>query len=667
MDSLVKKSFELIDHFGTASPTWSLSFDSDTMEWSDTADKVITTSRLTPQQAQTIRDLSGETRHLTMEVPLFGEQTQLHLVGKKVGGNRWEGKAADSMDTHTVALDLSASLAFAEQVVAESNTLMIILDSLGNIQRFNRLCEEVTGVREAEVIGRNAFDLFITDDAREASKSNIKSFFETGLTSEVERPIKTKAGRRLIMWRNKLITNRLNPDKRYIICSGTDITEERLAQTRLQELASTDTLTGLPNRHAVYELIDTLLTESQSSFAILFLDLDNFKTVNDHYGHIVGDSLIQLVAKRIQPYLVEGDTLARLGGDEFLIVAKNKTEQEIATLAHTITRALKVTLKLTTIEVFSSASMGIAMYPTHGATRDILIQYADTAMYSAKEHDRGSFRFFEESMNEKLSEYVWLDRNLRKALDNNEFELYYQPKINLVTGKPTCVEALIRWNSPERGLISPLQFIPFAEESGLIAPLGAWVLRTAAKQAATWHAMGIHLRIAVNVSARQLRSDAIITDLTDALTAADLSFCPLDIELTESCLAQDETLAYSLIARFRALGAGVHLDDFGTGYSSLSQLGRLPLDVLKLDRSFISNIEADERVQSLVRAMVAVGQELGLMIVAEGVETPAQAQFLANIGVNYAQGYLYSKPVRAAELTAWMPTHSHPVMEVLAA
>jgi cyclic di-GMP phosphodiesterase Gmr len=247
-----------------------------------------------------------------------------------------------------------------------------------------------------------------------------------------------------------------------------------------------------------------------------------------------------------------------------------------------------------------------------------------------------------------------LDRNLRKALDAGELELYYQPKVCLKTGETTCVEALIRWNSPERGLVSPLSFIPYAEESGLILPLGVWVLQTAAKQAAEWESKGLHLRIAVNVSARQLRTDAIVGELISALKMAGLDHCPLDIELTESCLAQDEGLALNLITQFRELGAGLHLDDFGTGYSSLSQLGRLPLDVIKLDRSFISTIQGNSQAQALVRAMVAVAQELNLIIVAEGVETELQKLFLARIGVDYSQGYLHSRPVRALEIETWM-------------
>ncbi|MDO8416507.1 MAG: cyclic di-GMP phosphodiesterase [Agitococcus sp.] len=653
MTTRATPSFELIDHFGTAGPGWSLTSDSDTLQLTGVEAKTLTTVRLSTLQASTLRTLAGETAYISMEVTLFGEQTHLHLVGKKVGPELWEGTAAENTDTATVVSDLSASLAFAEQVVSESNTLIIILDKNCHIQRFNRLCEEVTGVQESDVIGRNALDLFITNDARDASKANIKSFFEKGLASGVERPINTKTGQRLILWRNKLVTNRRNPDSQYVICSGTDITEERLAKDRLVELANTDTLTGLPNRHAVYEQLDILITAPNVVFGVLFLDLDNFKTVNDHYGHVIGDSLIQLVARTIQTCLSTNDRLARLGGDEFLILAKNQTKDEISALALLITTRLRDMLQLNNIEVYSSASMGIAMFPEHGNTRDILIRHADTAMYAAKAQDPGTYRFFDVAMNNKVSEYVWLDRNLRKALVSNELELYYQPKVNLATGETTCVEALIRWNSPERGLISPLNFIPYAEESGLIVPLGAWVLRTAAKQAAEWHAKGLFLRIAVNVSARQLRTDEVIAELEAALLLAKLDYCPIDIELTESCLAQDEAFAYSLIERFRALGAGVHLDDFGTGYSSLSQLGRLPLDVIKLDRSFIATIHESDRAQALVRAMVAVAQELGLAIVAEGVETAVQEQFLARIGVTYSQGYLHSRPLRAADLELW--------------
>jgi cyclic di-GMP phosphodiesterase Gmr len=282
-----------------------------------------------------------------------------------------------------------------------------------------------------------------------------------------------------------------------------------------------------------------------------------------------------------------------------------------------------------------------------------LVRSADMAMYAAKDDGRNTYRFFSQEMDLKVSEYVWLDTNLRKALDEGQFELYYQPKQSLTTGRVESVEALIRWNSPERGMIAPNHFIPYAEESGLINPIGKWVMETAARQAAQWRQKDIPLRIAINLSARQFQHLTLLDDFKMALLAADVYPSALDLELTESCLIEDEALALKLISQFKEMGAEVHLDDFGTGYSSLSQLSRLPLDVLKLDRSFIHSIHNDIRAQRLLRSMVAVAQELQLKIVAEGVETQDQAEFLRSIGVELAQGFLFAKPMPANEMEQW--------------
>jgi cyclic di-GMP phosphodiesterase Gmr len=321
---------------------------------------------------------------------------------------------------------------------------------------------------------------------------------------------------------------------------------------------------------------------------------------------------------------------------------------------------------LTRAEVHTGCSLGIAMYPEHGMSLEELVRSADTAMYVAKEEGRQTFRVFTPEMNNKVRDFMWLDTNMRRAFEENQFELYYQPKVSLATGRIESVEALVRWNHPERGVVSPAAFIPFAEESGLIVPLGKWVMNAAAKQAGAWKKQDLDIRVAINLSARQLRSPSIIEDFTHAILSNDASPSLVDLELTESCLVEDEKLAHRLIRMFRELGAQVHLDDFGTGYSSLSQLARLPLDVLKLDGSFIQSIHTDAKAQALVRSMVAVGHELNLRIVAECVETEEQAEFLRKIGVDYAQGYLFGKPMRASDFQAWMPSSKNKVLGLVA-
>jgi len=659
---------QLYTHFGTANPFWRLTADSNTLHLTGQDDRVATIGvELTAEQAESIRGLSGVTSSLALDVKIFGSPQRLHLVGRKIDGWEWGGNAAHYDDTATVAKGLQGGLTFAEQVVSEVNSLVIILDSQGKIKRFNRLCEEVTGMLEANLVGKNAHELFIPKEVRDVSWDAISEFFQNQIAYEVVRPIVTKKGVRQIHWRNKIMRSGTGVDEAYLVCSGTDITEEQAAKARLFELANKDVLTGLPNRHAIEEHITASVTAPEPApFGLIFLDLDNFKTVNDHYGHVTGDVLIKQVGRALQEVIAPADIVARLGGDEFLIVVNTGSQLEVEATAQRILNRMTAPFNLTRAEVYSGCSLGIAMFPEHGATLVDLVRSADTAMYVAKEAGKQLFRVFSPEMNKKVSEYMWLDTNMRRALEKNQFELYYQPKVSLASGAIDSVEALIRWNHPERGLVSPAAFIPYAEESGLIVPLGKWVLETAAKQASAWKKQGLNVRIAVNISARQLRVPTLLEDFTHAILSNDVSPSLLDLELTESCLVEDEKLAHRLIRMFRELGAQVHLDDFGTGYSSLSQLSRLTLDVLKLDGSFIKSIHTDAKAQALVRSMVAVGHELNLKIVAECVETEEQAEFLRNIGVDYAQGYLYGKPMQVSDFEAWMPSAKNKVLRLVA-
>lgn len=638
--------------FGTRSPFWQLSADSDALQLEGVKGTANMVVALAAEQAEQIRAFTGVTSHLDVDVSLYGEHQRLSLVGKKNGSSSWSGTASDYMDTPAVAKDLTLGLEFAEQVISEVNSLVVIIDHNSNLLRFNKLCEEVTGLREQDVIGKNAHS-FMPPAEQGPSRANINNFFETSLSYEVEREINTLNGVRKILWRNKFVQSGSGPNERYLVCSGTDVTEERKAQARLLELATVDMLTRLPNRHAIYERIELCLQEAKQ-FGILFLDLDNFKQVNDHYGHLVGDRLIQAVALTLRDCMRQGEIVGRLGGDEFLVLIENTTIAQLEEMAQRITERLKAPINLGLIEVYSGCSIGIAVCPDHGESLEQLIRSADTAMYVAKDAGKRTYRVFSSEMVDKAAEQVWLDSNLRKALvATDQLSLYYQPKVCLKTGAVRTVEALIRWDSPERGRLSPLQFIPYAEESGLIVPLGRWVMQTAAKQAALWQAQGLDMRIAVNLSARQLCDSTIVQDFADALRQAGLIRCLIDLEFTESCLI-DETLAHALILQFRTMGAQVHLDDFGTGYSSLSKLARLPLDSIKLDQSFISSISEDLTSQAVVRAMVAVAQQLNIQVVAEGVETESQADFLKSIEVDSAQGYLYAKPMPVKEFEDWL-------------
>ncbi|CAM7636787.1 cyclic di-GMP phosphodiesterase [Lelliottia nimipressuralis] len=645
----------LFRYMGTHSPWWRLTADSNALhlaasENSDTTQVIA----LSDDQAELIRQLTVITSSITLTLSLYGTDVPVHLVGRKINKKEWAGTASAWNDTPSVARDLVQGLSFAEQVVSEANSVIVILDQQGNIQRFNRLSEEYTGMKEQEVIGQNVFKLFMSRSEAAASKRNISGFFRNGSSYEVERWIKTRKGQRLFLFRNKFVHSGSGKNEIFLICSGTDITEERRAQERLRVLANTDTITGLPNRNAIHELIsDAIDTRGEAQVGVVYLDLDNFKKVNDAYGHMFGDQLLQAVALAILSCLEEGQVLARLGGDEFIVLATNTSQSTLEAMASRILTRLRQPFRIGLIEIYTGCSLGISLAPQHGTDRESIIRNPDTAMYTAKESGRGKFCVFSPEMNQRVFEYLWLDTNLRKALDNDQLLIHYQPKITW-RGEVRSLEALVRWQSPERGLIPPLEFISYAEESGLIVPLGRWVMLDVVRQVAKWRDKGINLRVAVNVSARQLADQTIFSDLKQALKDLHFEYCPIDVELTESCLIENEELALSVIQQFSQLGAQIHLDDFGTGYSSLSQLARFPIDAIKLDQVFVRDIHKQSISQSLVRAIVAVAQALNLQVIAEGVESAKEDAFLTKNGVNERQGFLFAKPMPAAAFERWL-------------
>lgn len=641
--------------FGTNSPHWRLKSDSDALLFAEdeSADTHVVIP-LTPSQANLLRAMTVITSSVNLTVSYYGEPLPMHLVGRRVNQTEWAGSASAWGDTESVARDLALGLSFAEQVVSEANSVIVILDQRGNIQRFNRKSEEYTGLKEQEVIGRNVFQLFMTRQEAASSRRNISGFFRDGNSYEVERWVKTRQGQRLFLFRNKFVHSGSGKNEIYLICSGTDITEERRAQERLRVLANTDSITGLPNRNAINNAIaEALAEEVQQQIGIVYLDLDNFKKVNDAYGHMFGDQLLKAVSLAILSCLAKNQTLARLGGDEFLVLAVGASMEELEAMAMRILDRLRQPFRIGLIEVYSGCSIGIALSPQHGEDRESLIRNADTAMYTAKESGRGKFCIFAAEMNKRVFEYLWLDTNLRKALEHNQLILHYQPKLDRA-GQVHSVEALVRWISPERGLVSPADFIAYAEESGLIVPLGRWVMLNALEQILAWRKKGIDLRVAVNVSPRQLIDESIYTDLKCALVKAKLESSPIDIELTESSLIENEKQALALMEQFRQLGAEVHLDDFGTGYSSLSQLARVPINAIKLDQSFIRGVNSQPVSQSLVRAIVAVAKALNLQVIAEGIETAEEEQFIMASGVDARQGFLYARPMPADALEQWL-------------
>ncbi|MBJ9059612.1 cyclic di-GMP phosphodiesterase [Citrobacter freundii] len=654
----VRELITLYSYVGTNNPYWRLSEDCNILHFSvEETSEADQTIELSPEQAERIREMTVITSSLLMTLPIEDDNIPVHLVGRKINKREWAGSASAWDDTPSVARDLAHDLSFAEQVVSEANSVIVILDRMGNIQRFNRLCEEYTGLKEREVIGQSVFTLFMSRREAAASRRNIEVFFREGNSYEVERWVKTCKGQRLFLFRNKFVHNGSGKNEIFLICSGTDITEERRAQERLRVLANTDSITGLPNRNAIHNLISNAIENAgDTQVGIVYLDLDNFKKVNDAYGHMFGDQLLQSVSLAILSCLSENQLLARFGGDEFIVLATETSQGSLEATASRILTRLRQPFRIGLIEIYTGCSIGISLAPQHGQDCESVIRNADTAMYTAKEGGRGQFCVFSPEMNQRVFEYLWLDTNLRKALENDQLVIHYQPKITW-RGEVRSLEALVRWQSPERGLIPPLEFISYAEESGLIVPLGRWVILDVVRQIAKWRAKGINLRVAVNVSARQLADQTLFTDLKQVLHELDFEYCPIDVELTESSLIENEQLALSVIQQFSQMGAQIHLDDFGTGYSSLSQLARFPLDAIKLDQTFVRDVHKQPVSQSLVRAIVAVAQALNLQVIAEGVESAKEDAFLTKNGVNERQGFLFAKPMPAAAFERWYRRH----------
>jgi diguanylate cyclase (GGDEF)-like protein len=437
-----------------------------------------------------------------------------------------------------------------------------------------------------------------------------------------------------------------------------DVTEQRRVQEKIRTLAHYDSLTGLSNRRRFMEQLERAqynARENGHCMALLYMDLDRFKRINDTLGHTAGDELLQGVSDILSDQVRTTDVVlcgfsdddsevSRLGGDEFAILLTRISSQEAAgQVAARILDALGTPISVEGHEIVTTASIGIAVYPDHGEDVETLVKHADRAMYDAKERGRNNYRYFSTALAEGALKRLTIESNLRAAIENGEMRLQYQPRVEMATGRITGAEALARWNHPSIGAVPPKEFIPLAEETGLIVPLGEWVLRTACAQRRAWLEAGLEeLRVSVNVSTVQFRDPNLISAVSSALTEVDLDPSHLELEITESLVLQDDEVTATILRDLRAMGFRIALDDFGTGYSSLSYLARFPLDILKLDRSFVRDVTMNESARGIATAVISMAHVLGLLVVAEGVDERAQANFLKEQGCDELQGFLVS-------------------------
>lgn len=436
--------------------------------------------------------------------------------------------------------------------------------------------------------------------------------------------------------------------------TGSDITARKMTEQRVHHVAQHDVLTGLPNRSLLQDRLGQAVAYANRSgypVWVMLIDLDRFKFVNDSMGHKAGDVLLMTIAARLRSSLRDTDTVARLSGDEFVVILSEHAEEPLhADIVQRVMDSVARPVMLGTKEFFVTCSIGVAAYPSDGTPADSLIEHADIAMYRAKKLGRNNFQFYTPAMNEESLERVRIESALRNALERNEFVLHYQPQVDLKTGQIVGMEALIRWKHPELGMVPPSRFVGVAEDTGLIVPIGAWVMRTACAQNKAWQEAGLgRLRVAVNLSARQFSATDLVPGIEQVLADTGLDPACLELELTESLFMSDVTPAVELLHRMKALGVKLSIDDFGTGYSSFSYLSRFPIDVLKIDRSFVNDITHDANDAAIVASIIALAHNLRLAVIAEGVETAEQLDYLRHQGCDEMQGYYFSRPLPVQE------------------
>jgi diguanylate cyclase (GGDEF)-like protein/PAS domain S-box-containing protein len=574
-----------------------------------------------------------------------------HIVNKPLEHGGWVATIEDITERRNLEQERDRNYAFLREIIDHIPTQITVKDARD--RRYvlaNSVAEAQFGLPHEEIVGKTCFDLFKKPLAeRITSDDDLSLQSRESLFIDEHQWKSATLGRRYLTSKRIAIRDK-DGDPRYIINVVEDVTERRRANEKIAHMAHYDALTDLPNRVLFREQIELELGKAAAGgqFALLYIDIDEFKGINDSLGHHVGDELLKNVAARIRGCLKENDLIARLGGDEFAVIRTAITgKADVVEFVMRLHEAIRQPYQCLGHQLSTDASIGIALAPQDGTDLDQLIKNADLAMYGAKAEGRRTYRFFEASMDASAKARLSMQQDLRQAMADGGFEIHYQPLVNLESGEVSGCEALLRWRHPERGMVSPAEFIPLAEDTGLINELGEWVLLTACAEAATWPE---HVRLAVNVSPVQLKCQALALRITGALAATGLKPDRLELEITEAVLIRDDEAALAILHQLREIGVRIALDDFGTGYSSLSYLKRFPFDKIKIDRCFVSDISEADGSSSIVQAVVNIAAALNMTTAAEGVETAAQRELLRKLGCTEMQGYLFSAAKPAADV-----------------
>ncbi len=592
---------------------------------------------------------SGKTLpvELTMRRLNYKGENYLSIFARDITGHK---EIKENLNT------LAKERNFESAIVNTASALVVVLDQHGHILRFNKACEQITGYSFEEVKGKVIWDKFLSLEEIIAFKKTLKNLEKGNLTSRFKNHWVTKGGtRKLITWSNTILLNK-DGLVEYVVCTGIDITERKQIEKTIEHFAYYDVITGLPNRllfteRLTYELKN--VGRNAENLAVLFIGLDRFKRINNRFGHAAGDKILYSVAERLKKCVRNGDTVARLEGDIFAILLPGvKKLEPLKEFAERAFQTLKTAFKINERKVYMGVGIGIATYPDNGKDAEGLMRNSYTAMLQAKQKGKNKYQIYKPDLAVKGFELIELESEIREGIEQEEFKVYYQPQVELKTGRMVGMEALVRWHHPKVGLLRPGKFIPVAEESELIIPIGEHVMRTACKQNMEWQNKGYPpVRIAVNLSERQFRNQNMVELVLSILEETGLDPRWLELEITESEVIKNIDIAVTSLRTLSELGVNISLDDFGTGYSSLQYLKHLPVNTIKIDYAFVRDVTSNQDDANIVKAIIAMSHSLNLKVIAEGVETRQQLEFLRELECEEVQGYLFSRAVMASKAT----------------